>query len=252
MKTVQDELRKQLLQSADIRLLEEDSWSVPAVQLAVTYETVTKTTMDILMKMILLTVQRLPVEKAEELSDLLGVETLFITDLLCQMETDGLLGKDGTWKITAAGSRQLDAGQYVHAAEQEQTRLLYIPMLGTFLPPYEVVSDGAEPLFRHAAEEPSWTPEELSTDQLETALSQAVGSTDTQHLVKTLGSVTDVTSAGMLTVPCYEFRLYNKREDALSVRVWNTASEQWDAGLEDIILAKDLPDWRGTYLERGE
>ncbi|WJY28376.1 hypothetical protein [Sporosarcina trichiuri] len=253
MKASQAELRAQVLQSQDVRLLEEQSWMLPAVRLAVSFETITKTTMDILMNMTLLTLQRLPLEQETDIARLLGVEALFVSDLLKMMEADGLVVRHRQWTITEKGKTQLQEGHYTHAAEKEQAILMYSPLLDVFFKEPETDASAApENDFRYTWEEESWNPGMIPKDRLEAALAETVGLDNSENRTKTVGAVLEITQAGQAEYPCYEYRLYEKRTDSLFVRVWNTAAGQWDETLEEYILTRERGDWRQRYLTKEE
>lgn len=253
MQTSQEELRAQVLHSQDVRLLEEQSWMLPAVKLTVTFETITKTTMDILMKMTLLALERLPMERESDIAQLLGVETLFVSDLLKMLEADGLVVFRKQWRITEKGESQLKEGQYIHAAEQEEALLLYTPLLDVFLTEFETDTAEAQANnFRYTWNDKEWSPRQIPTDRVEAELAKTAELENTDYRMQTVGRVLDITQSGLTAVPCYEFRLYDKRTDSLYVRVWNTASDQWDETLEEYILSRERSDWRKRYLEEGE
>ncbi|GKV68175.1 hypothetical protein NCCP2716_06730 [Sporosarcina sp. NCCP-2716] len=248
MQKKQETLREELLQPKDVRLLEEADWALPAVRLAVTYTTVEKTTMDILMKMILLTLKQLPVDNGSEIAGLLGVEPLFVDDLLLMMERDGLaLNKNG-WSITEKGIDQLEAGLYIHAEEQVKSVLTYCPLLQEFYEDAALPAEsGASGLFRCAPDTGPPETDSVPRDGLASILAAALETDNTENRAKVISGITEITVVGTSAIPCFEYRLYNESKDMLFARVWNTAAKQWDGRLEEIILAEERTAWRKQY-----
>ena len=52
-----------------------------------------------------------------------------------------------------------------------------------------------------------------------------------------------------LSVFCIEFRLYNKAEDTIYARVWNTLLGHWDEIIEAQLNEKERKQWRSSYIE---
>jgi len=48
--------------------------------------------------------------------------------------------------------------------------------------------------------------------------------------------------------PCLEFVLYDKEQDIVFVRVWNTLLNQWDYHLEQQLTDEEQLTWREQYL----
>ncbi len=248
MQKKQETLRSELLQPKEIRLLEESEWALPAVRLAVSYTTVEKTTMDILMKMILLTLKQLPVGKGSEIAGMLGVDPLFVDDLLLMMERDGLARHNNSWSITEKGTDQLEAGLYIHAEEQVKSVLTYCPLLQEFYEVAELSSDsGAVESFRYATDAGLFDSAAVPRDRLSAFLGAALETGNTADRTKVISGIAEVMVVGTAAVPCFEYRLYDETKDMLFARVWNTAAEQWDGRLEEIILAAERTEWRKRY-----
>ena len=55
-----------------------------------------------------------------------------------------------------------------------------------------------------------------------------------------------------LSVFCIEFRLYNKEEDTIYARVWNTLLGHWDDVIEAQLNEKERKQWRETYIDNGQ
>ena len=104
MQPLQQRLQQQLLQNKHVQLKQVASWCVPVHSIEVTYQPVKRLKMDILMKMLLLTFQQAQIASAQELSEWLVVEQLFIEDVLNKLLQTGLVEKiDGIFKLTSKG-----------------------------------------------------------------------------------------------------------------------------------------------------
>ena len=106
-------LKKELQDGFQVKVLESLTWNLPVRSVDIEYETIRKSKMDILMKMILVAFQEGSISDEEELSDILLVEPLFIQDLIAKMERTGIIAKNGPYfTLTAAGRRQLESGVF--------------------------------------------------------------------------------------------------------------------------------------------
>ena len=151
MEALEKRLRDELLRDPNVKLLETVKWSLPIQLIDIEYETVKRTKMDILMKMLLVAFRTSQFESAEELSEMLIVEPLFITDLIDRMKQAGMIVKSGgAYSLTETGKQQLESGIYVHPREKEEATVQYSPSHGTFLVG-EPMDKTGEP-YRHAAD----------------------------------------------------------------------------------------------------
>ncbi len=66
--------------------------------------------------------------------------------------------------------------------------------------------------------------------------------------VQTVVTAIDSTSVVKnLSAFCIEFRLYNKAEDTIYARVWNTLLGHWDEIIEAQLNEKERKKWRSSY-----
>src|SRR5690606_28048012 len=90
------------------------------------YKPVLKRQMDILMKMILISVQKAPFLNGLQISEILLVEELFVQDLLSKCVNMGLiLRNENGFEITEKGKVQLETGIYEEDQETTTLELLY-------------------------------------------------------------------------------------------------------------------------------
>lgn len=252
MNELKGRLTRELQHDFNIKVMDSLSWSLPIHSIEVGYETVKRTKMDILMKMMLISFQKGEIASAEELSEILLVEQLFINDLINKMSRTGLVEKrGGSFALTEAGELQLENGVFDHEPESGTTTALYSPLHMDFLSG-ELKKDiyEEEEVYRYQAEFDDWAVTSIEDSAVVKALKLLdieSGEGNVQVVVSDIVSVSDVK---INLVPCMEFRLYNETEDLFYVRVWNTLSEHWDETLETQLNDKERKEWRDTYLEK--
>ena len=241
---------KELQHDFNVKIMDSLSWNLPVHSIEIGYQTVKRTKMDILMKMMLISFQKAEIASAEELSDILLVEQLFINDLVNKMTKTGLVEKrGGCFALTEAGEQQLENGVFEHEPESGTKTALYSPHHEVFLSG-ELTKDNYEEkeIYRHQAEFDDWAVTSIEDAAVLNALKTMAiesGEGNVQVVVSEIISVSDLE---INLVPCLEFRLYNESEDLFYARVWNTLSEHWDETLETQLNDKERKEWRETYL----
>ncbi|MCG7344187.1 hypothetical protein MHZ92_08585 [Sporosarcina sp. ACRSL] len=245
MDELEKRLRNELLKNPNVKLLETIKWSLPIQLIEVEFETVKRTKMDILMKMLLIAFRTSQFTSAEELSDMLVVEPLFIEDVMERMNRAGMITKTGgAYALTETGRQQLESGIHVHPEEKAEATVHYSPSHGAFL--LGEIVDGNEGMYRHAPD--FRRPNDFRDDEWREALNQldvTYTEGDVQVVVQTIVKVVEVEKK---SVPCIEFRLHQTADDRLYVRVWNTMTGKWDETIEKEIMEHELADWREKYL----
>lgn len=252
-----DELKKRLLkelqQSLDNKVLSDLSWTLTAQKVIVSYETVTKTKMDVLMKMMLMTLQQLSIEHPEELAQVLGVELLFVDDLLSIMEGAGLVVKKDVWSVTDLGVSQLTTGMLLHETETEETVLIISPLHNEFLDaetPQQFLE--RKESFRYEEDPTTWSTKSLATDLVRNQLTEIVEQDNTSERQRVVEQVLKIEKVEQIQIPCLEFHIHNTDDDALYARIWNTFTGEWDETLERLVMTKERSSWRGRYLTNEE
>lgn len=247
MEELKGRLTRELQQDFNVKIMGSSMWNLPVHSIEITFHTFMRTKMDILMKMMLIAFQKATIETAEELSDILLVEQLFINDLLNKMVSSGLIEKKGSFfTLTNIGVQQLETGIFEHKPQKSSSIVRYSPAHQSFLTgEIKNTSYEQEGVYRFK--------EEFDATSLEDAI--FVEALKDKGVESVEGNVQIVVSEILSTadleveqIPCIEFHLYNSAEDLLYARVWNTLSEQWDATLEAQLGEKERKKWREMYL----
>jgi len=256
LKALEKKLTKIIKQDPKVEILATSSWCFPIQTIEFKYQPVKRLTMDILMKMILLSCQQAEIAEPKELSDLLLVEELFIRDLLQNLQNTGLVEKTEYFQLTARGKKQLENGIFEEAQEEEIQQLLYSSNHKDFLSgDIEQLDDFDElpEAFAYASEEPMDVDDEVIISALQ---ENRPDSEDEEPDVKAVQTfITSIESKKTIQIndiPCMQFVIYNKEKDLLYVRVWNTLTGHWDETLEKLLIEKELLKWREEYLDGKE
>lgn len=243
-------LKKELQQNIQAKVVSSTSWTIPLHTIEVEYKPVKRIKMDVLMKMMLITCQKAELTSAKQISELLLVEQLFMEDLINIMKRTRLIEiKDQVFTLTEKGINQLEDGIFEEELEARSQNLLYSPSHCTFLQgEIKPALDGEETLnlYRYASEEKGrlrWEDAVL-VDALQANGMKTVDG-DLQTVVSEIVSTSELY---VDDVPCFEFILYNKPEDLLYARVWNTFLDQWDETLENELNEKERVVWREKFL----
>ena len=134
MDDLKRQLTKELQQDFNVKIMDSLTWSLPVHSIEIAYQTVKRTKMDILMKMMLIAFQKGEIETAEELSEILLVEQLFINDLINLMTRTKIIEKRGSsFALTDEGVQQLATGIFVHEPESGSKKALFSPCHQSFL-----------------------------------------------------------------------------------------------------------------------
>ena len=202
------------------------------------------------MKMMLIAFGKADIATAEELSDILLVEQLFINDLIDKMTRTGVIEKrEGFYSLTDVGVRQFKTGIFVHEPESGSRQALYSPCHQAFLNgEIKNITYEENEVYRFKSEIDDWSVASLEDSVLLDALKTMgveSGEGNVQIVVSEIVSASDIE---VDLIPCIEFHLYNEAEDLLYARVWNTLSEHWDEMLEAQLNEKERKKWRDMYL----
>lgn len=241
-------LQKDIARTNDTKLVDTVQWTIPMQRLSVCYAPVERLSMDILMKMLLLTFDELHITSLHTISELLAVEHLFVEDLTNNLIRNGLVAlEENVYTLTARGHEQLASGIFENAQQDEQILITYSPLHDAYFTEdvtalYDL--DLPEP-YAHV-EEAIITATQPPTTSLLTLLQQQ-HSTDT-HIKTYVSSVKDIAQTEIVEVPCIAFILYNEKDDTFSTRVWNTLLQRYDDVLEAYVLEHEIAQWRKTYI----
>jgi hypothetical protein len=247
MDKLQKKLRSNLLENQANQIKKSLMWHLPVITYHVTYKPVKRSQQDILMKMMLLTFEQTEIRRAANLSELLLVEELFISDLLSKMQRMGLIILEKEiYQLTTKGYEQLKSGIVVEEMEEESTALIYSPFHDEVWP--ELIEPLPEtneklPLFRYVTDQNL-----ISEDQIFQVLTEREVRLDENGFQIVVGDVTNYEQQKVEQIPCVEFQMYNKEQDIFYARVWNTGLKRWDDTLEKHIEEKERVEWREKWL----
>lgn len=241
---------RELQQNRNIKIVKTAEWCIPIRTVEVTYEPVRRSTMDVLMTMLLISIQEADFESTLELSELLLVDPLFIEDLVSLMVRVNLMKKeDNFYRLTEKGQLQLEQGIFEEELEIEKTMLYFSPCHQSFL---TIDADNRDEyddlpeLYRYIdkkAEQQEQFEESLVIAALQEENEEEVGNSQ-----KVITKIVQTEAQQINDSPCLEFVLYDKEQDILFVRVWNTFLNRWDHYLEQQLTDKEQLTWREQYL----
>lgn len=125
---------RELQQNRNIKIVKTAEWCIPIRTVDVTYKPVRRSTMDVLMTMLLLSIQEADFGNTQELSELLLVDPLFIEDLISLMIRVNLVrNEDDFYRLTEKGQEQLERGIFEEELEEETSTLYFSPCHQSFL-----------------------------------------------------------------------------------------------------------------------
>ncbi|MFJ7668626.1 hypothetical protein ACIQXI_16120 [Lysinibacillus sp. NPDC097195] len=248
MLKLQQRLTRELQQNRHVKIVKSAHWCIPIRTIEVTYEPIRRSTMDVLMQMLLISMQEANFQNVEELSELLLVDPLFIGDLVSLMSRVRLIEQtDGFYRLTPKGEQQLARGIFEEELEVETATLLFSPCHQAILPAGEEDIEEFDELpepYRYVDKEAE-QQEQFDEAMLLAALQQEEEATSAQKIVET---IVTAEAQQINDIPCLQFILYDKEKNIVYVRVWNTLLNQWDEKLEQQLTEKEQLQWREQYL----
>lgn len=238
MDKLKAQLKNKLLENRDLELVDERAWQLPVAVYEVTYSRVKRFPMDILMKMLLLAFQQADIRRAAALADMLFVEELFIQDLIDKMQRTQLIRLEPKgFRLTDKGQQYLEQGIFEEALEAEAAEVGYSAVHDAYMLAGAETEAAELPLYRYAREQ------EAEEAPLLAFLADEKSGTEDGFQVLVSG-IAACEKLGVDDVPCLEFQLYDRKQDVLFARVWNTQSGSWDEALEQHIEERELLQWR--------
>jgi len=251
LQELEKKLTRQLLSNPNIQLKHVESWSITVQSIEVEFKPVKRLKMDVLMKMLLLTLQQAEIESVSELSELLIVEQLFIEDLLSKLLRMGLIGQiDGSLKLTAKGEQQLNEGIFEEQQALQKQTLLYSPCHQLFIEASidELdMYDELPELYRYVQEDAD-NDKLFAEDHAREALQKTIEPSEETNEQMIVADILATKELQINDVPCLEFILYNRETDTFYVRVWNALFAKWDDILEKQLTEREVVQWREVYL----
>lgn len=242
MEQLKERLARELLQDLHVQIVERGDFSVPVQAIEVQYTPISRAPMDVLMKMILLVIKKMPIKSPTQISELLYVEILFITDILQALMRERMLTQDTSYHLTEKGEQQLTLGIFEQQLDTTVDTLLYSALHDAF------VTSGLEEIeanvyFPKPLED---VPETINIED-EIYCAQL-----TQSTAQLVTAIEQVNYQQVYDVPCLYFVLYNKEEDSYYARVWHVLDAQWDALVEAKLNQQQRLVWREKYTTKEE
>ncbi len=241
---------RELQQNHNIKIIKTAEWCIPIRTVDVAYKPMRRSTMDVLMTMLLLSIKEADFASTQELSELLLVDPLFIEDLVSLMIRVNLVQHEaGFYRITTKGQQQLEQGIFEEELDIETATLYFSPCHQSFLSiKTEDIEeyDDLPQLYRYVdqeAEQQEQFEESLIITALQEETDETAGTSQ-----KIIAAIEQVEAKQINDSPCLEFVLYNQEQDMVYVRVWNTLWNQWDKQLEQQLTDKEQLQWREQYL----
>ncbi|AIY04578.1 hypothetical protein Plano_0613 [Planococcus sp. PAMC 21323] len=242
------ELRTTITSNPDVSIVNEQYWKLPIVLYDVGFDRVKRLKMDILMKMLLLAFQEADIRRAANLSEMLFVEELFISDLIYKMQRIGLIGLEKTgYKLTPKGHDYLEKGIFDEEMEGGQTVISYSAIHDEYrLTPEDslLVADERLALYRYPIKG------SLNKDRIEQLLFKEGVQVGEESFQTIITGITSCIEQKTKYISCVEFQLYDEKQDIFFARVWNTMTNSWDEIIEKQIEARELVKWRKAMEEK--
>lgn len=235
------------------KCLQSSFWCLPVHTIQISYKPVLNRQMDILMKMILISVQKAPFLSGLQISEILLVEELFVQDLLSKCVNMGLIvrNEDG-FKITEKGQAQLESGIYEEDQESTTIELLYSSNhKGFFTGDLEEVleyEDFPESIYRYYENQEQPTiPNDLLLKEIQSSNEDNLEeeNSDAIHIT----SIDEIQFEQINDIPCIELIIYNESTDKFYSKVWNTLMNNWDHEIESQITQIEGSTWKEKLLE---
>ncbi|MDM5246245.1 hypothetical protein [Lysinibacillus sp. G4S2] len=252
MSKLQQRLMRELQQNRNIKIVKTDEWCIPIRTVEVTYEPVRRSTMDVLMTMLLISIQEADFASTQDLSELLLVDPLFIEDLVSLMSRVSLIEQqENFYRLTFKGQQQLERGIFEEELDVEMANLYYSPCHLAFLAVDEdnmEEYDDLPKLYRYVdqeAEKQEQFEEAMLIDALQQGDDEEAGAGASQKIIS---KIVQTDAKQINDIPCLEFVLHDKEQDIVFVRVWNALLNQWDPNLEQQLTEKEQLQWREKYL----
>ncbi|ANU24134.1 hypothetical protein [Planococcus donghaensis] len=248
MDNLRMELRATITSNPDVSIVNEQLWKLPIVLYDVGFDQVKRLKMDILMKMLLLAFQEADIRRAANLSEMLFVEELFISDLIYKMQRIGLIRLEKTgYKLTPKGHDYLEKGIFDEEMEGGQTVISYSAIHDEYRLAREDSSEEADEalgIYRYPIKG------SLNKDRIEQLLFKEGVNTGEENFQTIITGITSCIEQKTKYISCVEFQLYDDKQDIFFSRVWNLLTSSWDEIVEKQIEAREVVKWRKAMEEQ--
>lgn len=241
-----------------LHILETIEWKIPVNLYELDITSATKSKLDILKKMIMTLAQSERGVSSQVASNFLRVDTLFVDDLIHQMERTGLLENDAdVYRLTKVGQAQLAAGTVLGEPEVECFKF-YVNALQNIVlndvdtNPFiysESESDVGPPLYRYGGDEVDLKNKILEEAEFKQYLIDSGQPFEIGGKEKIISKIEPLKLMSRRYGKVIEFRLYDLAKDEVFTRVWNGALSKFDESLENQINELENETWREKYHE---
>ena len=234
-----EQLEREIKQTLDCEVQRVELFALPMHMLDVTFSPIIKKRMDILMKIFLSAAQSGQFQTVQELSEMLHVEELFVTDLLAQMQRSKLIEVvEGFYTLTTTGEKQLAEGVYEEQLEEETASLLYSPVHNNYFPDEVEEMLELEELVDTLLEESELTlNEETICETLQSIKREA----DPEIYVLAIGEAVE---RQIHDIPYVAFVCYDRSADRHFIRAHSFLTNGWDDIAEQYVSKEKLVEWK--------
>lgn len=241
-----------ILEQSHLRVLGSENWVFPLQRAEIQVKTVVRSQMDVLMKMILMILERLDVKQANEISELLAVETIFIDHMLSLMMQNKMVEKiEDTYQLSTSGLAELKQGTFVHDPMEEYVEIAYSSYHNEGLN-----RDFEQSILDEDSDVPDYPFEKdvnhSDVTKLDDSLiKQMIQDSGFEFLVengqKWIEEICSIEMKECMRAVCFEFHLHDRTEDMVFIRVWNTWTGGFDNQFEDELNQKKATKLRELY-----
>lgn len=239
-----------------LHILETLEWKIPVDLYELDITSATKSKLDILKKMIMTLAQNERGVNSQDASEFLRVDTLFVDDLIHQMERTGLLEKRAdVYRLTKVGQAQLNAGTILGEPKVEHFKFYVNALQNVILNevetnPFiylEVESDEGSPLYRYRVDDVDLKNKILEETEFKQYLIDSGQPFEVGAKEKIISKIEPLKFMNRRYGKVIEFRLYDLAKDEVFTRIWNGALSQFDETLENQINDLENESWREKY-----
>lgn len=236
MDVLQKKLHSELSGQPDTKVIKSEMWGLPIQLVRLSFTTVKRAKMDVLMKMILMSIRRLEISSSEDIASFLHIEPLFAKSVMSRLQSSALIRmENGAYMLTDAGAERLESGIFEHLPETEERDFYYSPCHhALFLKDDTPETAEALAVYRWK-EQSARKAEELEESQLLEALQEAEMEASEDSMQMVITEIDLPLHLEDLEVPCIEFLVARQSDGSRYTRVWNTLLDQWDEALEKQI-----------------
>lgn len=234
-----EQLERELKQTLDCEVQRVELFALPMHTIDVTFSPMIKKRMDILMKILLTAAQSGQFQTIQELSEMLHVEELFVSDLLEQMQRSKLIEVvDSFYTLTANGEKQLAEGVYEEQLEEETASLLYSPVHDSYFPDEAEEMVEVEEIVDTLLEESELVLHESKICDILQAEKREV---DPAIYVLSVGEVIE---RQIHDIPYVGFVCYDRKGDRHFIRAHSFLTNSWDDAVESYLSKEKLVEWK--------